>query len=168
MTEEWRIISDFPDYAVSNLGQVKRITPKSNGARNMRVLKCILTMHGYHQVNLWRDGVSRCCFVHRIVCEAFHGPRPDGKLHVAHGDGSPLNNRADNLRWASSLENEADKRIHGTVACGERGGNSRLTEMQVRAIRADSRPQRKIAADYGVTQANVSYLKLGKSWRHVA
>jgi hypothetical protein len=27
MTEEWRVIPDFPDYAVSNQGRVKRAIP---------------------------------------------------------------------------------------------------------------------------------------------
>lgn len=46
-------------------------------------------------------------------------------------------------------------------------GNARLTPDQVRAIRADSRGQRFIAADFGVSQSVVSEIKRGKSWTHV-
>lgn len=46
-------------------------------------------------------------------------------------------------------------------------GNSRLTEDQVRAIRADSRRQIDIAKAYGITQAAVSGIKLRKMWAHV-
>lgn len=166
--EEWRPITDFADYEVSNMGRIRRATPRSNGAKNMRVLKCVLTSRGYHQVSLWREGEKFSRPVHRLVCAAFHGDQPEGKPHVAHGDGIPTNNTAINLRWASAAENEADKLAHGTIARGSRGGNSRLTENQVRAIRADHRSQRRIAADYGITQANVSSLKLRKTWSHVA
>lgn len=41
----------------------------------------------------------------------------------------------------------------------------KLDAEKVAAIRADTRPQRRIAADYGITQANVSAIKTGKTWR---
>ena len=44
---------------------------------------------------------------------------------------------------------------------------SRLTEEQVLAIRADTRPQRSIAADYGITQTNVSAIKRRQTWTHL-
>ena len=43
--------------------------------------------------------------VHRLVCEAFHGPPPDGKPFVLHVDENPLNNRPENLHWGSQKEN---------------------------------------------------------------
>lgn len=33
--------------------------------------------------------------------------------------------------------------------------------------RADPRPQRKIAADFGVSQRQVSFIKLRKNWKHL-
>lgn len=47
-------------------------------------------------------------------------------------------------------------------------GNARLTPEQVRAIRADPRVQRLIAADHGITASVVSDIKTRKSWKHVA
>lgn len=52
-------------------------------------------------------------YAHDLVCTAFHGPRPEGK-EVAHEDGDPLNNRADNLSWKTHAENQLDIRRHGT------------------------------------------------------
>lgn len=43
--------------------------------------------------------------VHRLVCEAFHGPAPDDKQLVMHGDEDALNNRPNNLQWGSQREN---------------------------------------------------------------
>lgn len=42
--------------------------------------------------------------VHRLVCEAFHGPCPPG-MEVLHDDEDGLNNRPENLRWGTRKEN---------------------------------------------------------------
>ena len=43
--------------------------------------------------------------VHRLVCEAFHGPQPDGKPICMHLDENSANNRPDNLAWGTQKEN---------------------------------------------------------------
>lgn len=43
--------------------------------------------------------------VHRLVCEAFHGPAPEGKTVVIHIDEDATNNRPENLRWGTQKEN---------------------------------------------------------------
>lgn len=43
--------------------------------------------------------------VHRVVCEAFHGPAPKPKMVVIHIDENALNNRPENLRWGTQKEN---------------------------------------------------------------
>jgi hypothetical protein len=43
--------------------------------------------------------------VHRLVCEAFHGPAPEGKNVVIHLDENALNNKPENLRWGTQKEN---------------------------------------------------------------
>lgn len=43
--------------------------------------------------------------VHRIVCSAFHGPPPTGQHVVDHIDTNRANNRPENLRWVTRLEN---------------------------------------------------------------
>ena len=52
-------------------------------------------------------------------------------------------------------------------AKGARHGSAKLTTGQVLAIRADKRPNSKIAVDYGVSRSSVSLIKNGKSWAHV-
>jgi len=43
--------------------------------------------------------------VHRLVCEAFHGPAPFERAVVIHIDENALNNRPENLRWGTQKEN---------------------------------------------------------------
>ena len=43
--------------------------------------------------------------VHRIVATAFHGPCPSAEYVVDHIDTNRQNNRADNLRWVTRLDN---------------------------------------------------------------
>jgi hypothetical protein len=49
--------------------------------------------------------------VHRIVLEAFVGPRPDG-MEACHNNGNACDNRLTNLRWDTKLSNAADRRKH--------------------------------------------------------
>jgi hypothetical protein len=43
--------------------------------------------------------------IHRLVCEAFHGPPPFPGAVVIHLDEDALNNRPSNLRWGTQKEN---------------------------------------------------------------
>ena len=43
--------------------------------------------------------------VHQVVCTAFHGPEPEPHMVVDHIDTNRCNNRPENLRWVTRLEN---------------------------------------------------------------
>lgn len=43
--------------------------------------------------------------VHRLICEAFHGPAPNDKPIVIHINENALDNRPENLRWGTQKEN---------------------------------------------------------------
>ena len=43
--------------------------------------------------------------IHRLICEAFHGPAPSEKAVVIHIDENAINNRPENLRWGTQKEN---------------------------------------------------------------
>ncbi len=65
--------------------------------------------------NIWTFGVkdktSGYMFMagniraHQVVCTAFHGPEPQPKMVVDHIDTNRCNNRPENLRWLTRLEN---------------------------------------------------------------
>jgi|7_EtaG_2_1085326.scaffolds.fasta_scaffold41168_1 hypothetical protein len=62
------------------------------------------------------NGIQKDEYIHRMVAKAFV-PNPEGKPVVDHSNGDTLNNRVENLRWATRGENamNAQKcRKHGT------------------------------------------------------
>ena len=76
----------------------------------MKELHPSVKPNGYLYLTLFHDQLKdrgRSFYLHRLVCEAFHGPPPDG-MEVLHRDGNKLNCREDNLRWGTRLENMAD------------------------------------------------------------
>lgn len=156
--EEWRCIPGFEAYEASSHGRVRR---SSTGY----VLKAKVAAHGYAMVGLYR-GKNVQKTVHSCVCSAFYGPRPNG-LHCAHNDGNPSNNRSENLRWCTRLENEADKRLHGTNNVGISRPNCKITEQQAIEIRAATGFQSDIARRYGIRQTHVSQIKLGRLWGYL-
>lgn len=121
---------------------------------------------GYRRATLTgRAGKQSPRKVAPLVCAAFHGPRPQGK-ECRHLDGVRTNDAATNLCWGTPLENQADRRRHGRAPVRAANGNARLTEAQIRDIRAlkGTMRQRDIAAKFGVTQAHVSRIHRGVQW----
>ena len=83
--------------------------------------------HGYLIVGLSGHRRRRFVPIHRLVCEAVHGPRPPG-MECRHLDGDVLNNTPENLVWGTPQENADDQTRHGTRVRGEARSNSKLTE----------------------------------------
>lgn len=122
-----------------------------------------------------RDGYGtawngkKTTMAHAIICERVHGEPTDGQ-QVAHSCGRGRDGCVSprHLRWATPVENSADRARHGTTARGERGGTAKLSEESVLAIRAISGiPQQAIAERFGVSQALVSKVMRRQLWRHV-
>lgn len=180
--EEWKIIEDFPDFAVSSHGRVKRIAPGIRGGIVGTFLTPTVGNHKYMIVTVRKNGRQWTKTVHKMVCQAFHGLCPNPGWHAAHTDGDRSNNNKGNLSWKSPSDNAFDKNTHGTMRVGEnhhanynrscmpRGsghGNAKLTEEAVSAIRADARPHPIVAKDYGVTASLIYQVRSGRIWAHV-
>lgn len=182
MNERWLPVVGFPEYAVSNMGRVKRIVPDRQGKSMNRVLKPSMPNNGYWQVQLYLNGVSSHQSVHRLVCIAFHGEPPTPAHHASHRDGTRTNNQSGNLRWRTPSENNMERHLHGTMLTGDkhpskympeyvlrgsRHGNAKLTEDAVIRIRADSRTGVALAKEYNVSTTTISKVRKHLFWRHV-
>jgi hypothetical protein len=112
MKEVWKDVVGYEGlYQVSNLGRVKSLSRiKINGASygfgitKERYLKLQIDDKGYNRVKLHNNKNITTKKVYRLVAEAFI-PNPEDKKQVNHIDGNKLNNRVDNLEWATPYEN---------------------------------------------------------------
>lgn len=112
MQERWRDVPEYEGlYAVSQLGRVRSLPRyKVNGISGVllmkgRVLAPVTTREGYSRVCLMKNGKRKNFAIHRLVALAFL-PNPENKPTVNHIDGNKLNNRLNNLEWATYSENE--------------------------------------------------------------
>ena len=89
-------------------------------------------------------------------------------MQGAHYDGDPSNNYVGNLRWATIRENADDKIRHGSCA-GERNGRAKLTEAEVRVLRATYQglhgEQSRLAREYGLSSNGMRSVLIGEHWR---
>lgn len=154
-------------YEASSFGRIRRVKEGVKGSKAGHVLSPATQKNGYLRLVLCVGGVKKDEMVHRLVAEAFLEDTSVVGLQVAHNDGNPGNNRLGNLRWATAGENAADTLLHGTRSRGEVRPLAKLTEEQVRFIRADSRIQREIAESHGISRQLVGEIKAGKRWKHV-
>lgn len=100
--EEWRIITDFPNYSVSNFGNVK------NNKTN-RIMK-LNVKGGYYHISLNNNMDKKTFKVHRLVALAFI-ENTHNKPEVNHKDKNKLNNNINNLEWMTRKENNQHKSI---------------------------------------------------------
>jgi hypothetical protein len=170
MQEQWRTVAGFPDYSVSDHGRVRRDVG-GRGAVAGRILAKKVGSHGYCSVNLQRGGKANFTYVHRMVALTFLGPPPTEKHEVAHFDGCPRKNHVSNLRWATPAENSRDRARHGRDPVGDRNGRAKLTECDVRAIRAEYATglgtQAQIGARRGVDRSTAGKIVRRETWAHL-
>lgn len=166
IAEEWRPVKGWEDrYEVSSLGRVRSLCKR--GATRVRVTE--KNYKGYIYLCLYRGKERSYRSVHSLVLEAFTGQsRPNG-MECSHINGVKCDNRPENLEWASSAQNEAMKRLHGTALLGARHHRAiaKLEASDIQPIRdlsAKGVPVRKIARMYGVHRATIKSLIDGKSW----
>jgi hypothetical protein len=174
--EIWRPVVGFVGvYEVSDYGRVRslsRESVRSNGHKYFvrgQIRVTPVSKGGYLIVMLCCDGTKYPANVHSLVARAFIGPRPKGK-EVAHRDGNRLNAALYNLRYATPVENDADKIQHGTRSEGERNGHARLTSINVITMRkrvAAGESQRNVAADYNVCSSHICKIINRKLWTSV-
>ena len=103
--EIWRLIPSVPGLLASSRGRIM-VIPKMGAGQNANK-----QYGGYARKGSW-DGdryifqwQSKTYKVARLVCEAFHGPAPEGKNVCMHLDENSRNNVPDNLGWGTQKEN---------------------------------------------------------------
>ena len=113
---------------------------------------------GYGQFDLNGKGVKP----HRLAFVLTNGAIPAG-LFVCHRCDNRGCCRPSHLFLGTPADNTADMVDKGRNVCGR----AKLTPGQVRKIYAARGTQREIGLRFGVSQSNVSAIKLGKIWRQL-
>ena len=105
-TEIWRTVvikgEIYDNYKISNLGRLINLNYRRTG--KAKLMKPFDNGHGYLQVHLSKNKITKTFLVHRLVSEIFI-PNPNNLTEINHIDEDKTNNRVDNLEWKSHKGN---------------------------------------------------------------
>lgn len=161
LVEEWRPVPGLEGVEASSLGGIRE-----NGIVRIPKPK----VRDYLGVRVHKKSF----LAHRLVCMAFYGLPTEEEPECLHLDNNPTNNRADNLKWGSHDENMARSRGRNHSHPGESNFNSKLTEADVREIRAayDAKAGfawgiSKLAKKFNISTKTCSRIGKRESWQHL-
>ncbi len=154
MTEIWKSIERYSCEA-SSLGRVRNVVTG-------KILRPLTHTHGYQQVSLRIGEKQGKRYIHRLVCEAFHGPCPDG-YECDHRNYDRADNRPDNLSWLPSGLNKAHRRFRR----GETNHYAKLTASDVVKICAllPIKSNTAIGLLFGVHRRTIADIRNGVTWQ---
>lgn len=171
MIEEWRTVTDFPNYEISNLCRLRN----SRG----KILRPVYDPScRYVRYCMRYNGKQLTKNAHRVMWRAFHGEIASGYV-LNHKDGNRQNNAMTNLEVVTHKENSQHAVAMGLVKMGDQH------HARISAKRGDPRPARltpervkaimdefsavdvvftQIAAKHGVSRETVARIFKGKTW----
>lgn len=124
------------------------------------------TYKGYGRISRAPEHGGRAIGAHRLAYEIAYGPIPAG-LTVLHRCDNPECTNPRHLFLGTNQDNNRDRDTKGRQAKGERQGSAKLTEADVRAIRASAETFDVLAARYSVSPATIAQAARGATWSHV-
>lgn len=158
MEFNYRAIEGYPDYLAGRDGTIYSL---KRGA--ITPLRATPTSRGYPSVSLCGPEGIKTKHVHALVAAAWLGPKPSPDHEVRHLNSRRDDARLENLDWATGIENWGDRAalengIH------ENHHAAKLTMEKAAEIRASQLSQRKLAAQYGVSQSVIWDIKANRIW----
>jgi hypothetical protein len=170
-------VAGYEGYEVSDRGRVRsvdRVVAVGSGSRfaSGRLLSIGTNNSGYCNVGMGgkRAGRPIRVLVHKLVAEAFIGPRPSG-MDINHIDGQKHNNCPENLEYVTHRCNQQYAAARFRAGVGPRMGTAIVSEESVRRIRtlrSEGKTLATIATEFGICVANVCLICKRKTWAHVA
>lgn len=100
----------------------------------------------------------------RWMCILAHGEPSNLKLESAHSCGNATCVNPRHLRWATSKENYADRKLHGTDNKGERNGKTTLTASDIAEIREAPPHLAPLMEKFGVSKGCISKIRSRSRW----
>lgn len=125
------------------------------------------TRAGYARITA-TGGKRKSLLGHRVAWELANGPIPDGLL-VCHKCDVKICVNVEHLFLGTTAENAADMVSKGRSLRGETNHNSKLTESDVKAIKAnkDGLIPGRLAEMFGVSRRLIRMILAKEAWRHV-
>jgi len=119
--EMWKPVDGYEtEYSISTYGRVKALERITRNGKNSimtnkeKIMRYSIQNTGYYTIILTINGNKKNILIHRLMCINFI-PNPDNKKCVDHIDGNKLNNKLENLRWATPSENLMNKKKKGNT-----------------------------------------------------
>ncbi|QAU05470.1 HNH homing endonuclease [Klebsiella phage K1-ULIP33] len=144
--EIWKVISEFPDYAVSSHGRVKSL-------RYNRIMSGGLDADGYVVVTLRSNKKPKTQKVHRLVATAFIS-NPLCLPEVNHKSEIKTDNFVQNLEWCTSQYNTEYSQAKTYEILTPKGERITVTNL------------RKFCRDNNLCQSNMNKVFNGKASHH--
>lgn len=134
MNEIWKVIEDYEDYEVSNLGRIKKgdikVTTKTSSYIRPNLISIKKDRYGYECVKLRKNKKAYYRFVHRLVAQAFI-PNPNNYPQINHINEIKHDNNVDNLEWCTGEYNNAyGTRVERMVETRNKSGNYHIGVIQ--------------------------------------
>lgn len=125
------------------------------------------TVTGYGAIGAERPS-RKTLKAHRVSYELHLGKIPDGLL-VCHRCDNPLCVNPDHLFLGTSLDNNRDREAkgRGNQAKGQSQAHAKLTEDDVKYIRASRLTTYALAKQYGMHYTTIMDARKGTTWKHV-
>jgi len=153
LPESWRIIPNSGGrYFVSTSGRFLRVD-RNGYLQENKVAKC---SNGYCIVSILNKSYRVC----RLVAAAFCKTYP-GRDQVNHKNGVKDDDRAENLEWVSASENIRHAFRTGLALSGENHSWAKLSNEDVKKIRASTDRNRKLASEYSIHITVIQRIKKG-------
>ena len=132
------------------------------------------TINGYQTIPLkQKTGKSTSRYLHKLLAAPFL-ENPDNQPYVIHLDYDKMNNKIENLQWATKREKELHQFKNPVyIASRPERAYSKLTETKVKLIKRKLQdPNRRtrlkmIAKQFGISEMQLYRIKTGENWGSV-
>jgi hypothetical protein len=124
-----------------------------------------LNNKGYGAIR-WEGATQKAT---HVILDLDGRPRPHPRAFALHSCDRPICVAPWHLRWGTPADNAVDREARGRArpAQGMASGLARLTDDDVRAIRASGETLRALGTRYGVHFTVIQKVRAGKTWRHL-
>jgi hypothetical protein len=120
---------------------------------------------GYRRHLIWTSPTEKKnVYAHVLLAEAFFGPKPHG-MEVNHKDCNKLNNSLENLEYVTPKANVEHAKRNGRYLRGQKHPAAKLTENQIKLIRASQSTAKDLAKVFHVTKGTIHKIRRGFHWK---